>query len=64
MLEKFQCSSALLNIKCNCVVLFLVQLYWLLSNENHNTKNGNDNRVGVISVVFFCPFHLLNKHKF
>ena len=29
MLEKFQCSWALLNIKCNCVVLFLGQLNWL-----------------------------------
>ena len=29
ILEKFQCSSALPNIKYNCVVLFLSQLYWL-----------------------------------
>ena len=30
ILEKFQCSLALPNIKYNCVVLFLSQLYWLL----------------------------------
>ena len=29
ILEKFQRSSALPNIKYNCVVLFLGKLYWL-----------------------------------
>ena len=28
-MEKFQCSSALLNIKYNCAVLFLKVMYWL-----------------------------------
>ena len=28
-LEKFQCSSALPNLKYNCAVLFLKEIYWL-----------------------------------
>ena len=27
-LEKFQCSSALPNIKYNCAILFLCEMYW------------------------------------
>ena len=29
ILEKFQCSSALPNMKYNCAVLFWSQLYWV-----------------------------------
>ena len=40
-LDKFQCSSALLNIKYNCAVLFWSKLYWVFINDfliDTNTK--------------------------
>ena len=37
ILEKFQCSSALPNIKYNCAILFLCQMYWSLVYASKNS---------------------------
>ena len=43
-LETFQCRSALPNIKYNCAVLFLRQVYYLF-NYAPETKNSTEKKI-------------------